>query len=133
MRKEDADMFSARLNKILEQYPDVREELEKYVSNRKKIFETMFTKPEEFAETFWTEVMEFIEENAHVKGFVSEMLVVLEITAMARYMLMSSVKEMLELGKVEEVKALLEDNEKKFFWYNLKLTEDEDNNEDNER
>ena len=134
MRKEDADMFSKELNKIFEQYPDVRKELAKYVENRKKIFESIFNKPEEFAQTFWSDVIEFLGRNAHIKGLVSEMLVIIEILCLTRHICLSSIKEMLEQGKMDEVMRLLDNNETNGFWYNLITTEDdEDNDEDNGR
>ena len=132
MRKEDAEMFSKELDKIFKQYPDVSKELEKYVKNRKKIFETMFTKPVEFAQTFWSDVIEFLGRNAHIKGLVSEMLVIIEILCLTRHIYLSSIKEMLEQGKMDEVMRLLDNSETNDFWCNLIITEDdEDNNEDN--
>lgn len=134
MRKEDADMFSKELNKIFEQYPDVRKELAKYVENRKKIFESIFNKPEEFAQTFWSDVIEFLARNAHIKGLVSEMLVIIEILCVTRHIFFSSIKEMLEQGRADGVLRMLNDCENNSFWYNLIITEDnEDNNEDNGR
>lgn len=134
MRRQDADMFSKELNKIFEQYPDVRKELAKYVENRKKIFESIFNKPEEFAQTFWSDVIEFLARNAHIKGFVSEMLVIIEILCVTRHIFFSSIKEMLEQGRADGVLRMLNDCENNSFWYNLIITEDnEDNNEDNGR
>ena len=134
MRKEDADMFSKELNKIFEQHPDVRKELAKYVENRKKIFESIFNKPEEFAQTFWSDVIEFLGRNAHIKGLVSEMLVIIEILCVTRQIFFSSIKEMLEQGRADGVLRMLNDCENNSFWYNLIITEDnEDNNEDNGR
>ena len=131
MRKEDAEMFSNELNKIFEQYPDVRKELAKYVENRKEIFESIFNKPEEFAQTFWSDVIEFLGRNAHIKGLVSEMIVIIEILCLTRHICLSSIKEMLEQGKMDEVMRLLDNNETNSFWYDLIITEDEDNNENN--
>lgn len=131
MRKEDADMLSKELNKIFEQYPDVRKELAKYVENRKKIFESIFNKPEEFAQTFWSDVIEFLGRYAHIKGVVSEMLVIIEILCVTRHIYFSSIKEMLEMGRADGVLRMLNDCENNSFWYNLIITEDEDNNEDN--
>lgn len=134
MRKEDADMFSKELNKIFEQYPDVRKELAKYVENRKKIFESIFNKPEEFAQTFWSDVIEFLARNAHIKGLVSEMLVIIEILCVTRHIFFSSIKEMLEQGRADGVLRMLNDCENNSFWYNLIITEDNENNdEDNGR
>lgn len=134
MRRQDADMFSKELNKIFEQYPDVRKELAKYVENRKKIFESIFNKPEEFAQTFWSDVIEFLARNAHIKGLVSEMLVIIEILCVTRHIFFSSIKEMLEQGRADGVLRMLNDCENNSFWYNLIITEDnEDNNEDNGR
>ena len=124
-------MFSKELNKIFEQYPDVRKELAKYVENRKKIFESIFNKPEEFAQTFWSDVIEFLGRYAHIKGVVSEMLVIIEILCVTRHIYFSSIKEMLEMGRADGVLRMLNDCENNSFWYNLIITEDEDNNEDN--
>ena len=124
-------MFSKELNKIFEQYPDVRKELAKYVENRKKIFESIFNKPEEFAQTFWSDVIEFLGRYAHIKGVVSEMLVIIEILCVTRHIYFSSIKEMLEMGRADGVLRMLNDCENNSFWYNLIITEDEDNNENN--
>ena len=131
MRREDADMFSKELNKIFEQYPDVRKELAKYVENRKKIFESIFNKPEEFAQTFWSDVIEFLGRYAHIKGVVSEMLVIIEILCVTRHIYFSSIKEVLEMGRADVALRVLNDCENNIFWHNLIITEDEDNNEDN--
>lgn len=79
-------------------------------------------------------MIEFLGRNAHIKGLVSEMLVIIEILCLTRHIFFSSIKEMLEQGRADGVLRMLNDCENNSFWYNLIITEDnENNNEDNGR
>lgn len=131
MRREDAKMLSERLTKILQQHPDVCKEAAKYFENRKKMTISMISEPEEFANSYWVNLADYIVNNAHVKGLVVEFLKLIDVSRNLKGLALIAIKGYLERGEVTDALYLINNNLNANFGFDFKTEDNEDNNENN--
>ena len=109
MRTQDAKLFSDGLIEIMASRPDVLESVAEYFKNSDQIREAVITDLGKFSNDTYREALEFMRKNADVKGFVLEIVKLIDkldfITESCLFLIMQSLKE----GHVKTVIAILEE------------------------
>ena len=109
MRTQDAKLFTDNLAEIVASRPDVLESVTEYFKNSDQIREAAITDLGKFSNDTYREALEFMRKNADVKGFVLEIVKLIDkldfITESCLFLIMQSLKE----GHVKTVIAILEE------------------------
>ena len=109
MRAKDAKLFSDNLAEIVASRPDVLESVAEYFKNSDQIREAAITDLGKFSNDTYREALEFMRKNADVKGFVLEIVKLIDkldfITESCLFLIMQALKE----GHVKTVIAILEE------------------------
>ena len=109
MRTQDAKLFTDNLAEIVASRPDVLESVTEYFKNSDQIREAVITDLGKFSNDTYREALEFMRKNADVKGFVLEIVKLIDkldfITESCLFLIMQALKE----GHVKTVIAILEE------------------------
>ena len=131
MRTQDAKLFTDNLAEIVASRPDVLESVTEYFKNSDQIREAAITDLGKFSNDTYREALEFMRKNADVKGFVLEIVKLIDkldfITESCLFLIMQALKE----GHVKTVIAILEEYFGNSMFINKIAQDNEDNNENN--
>ena len=130
MRTQDAKLFTDNLAEIVASRPDVLESVTEYFKNSDQIREAAITDLGKFSNDTYREALEFMRKNADVKGFVLEIVKLVDkfdFIAEASFFL---IKESFKAGNGKTVIEILDGYfEDSVILY--KVDKDENNNENN--
>ena len=131
MRTQDAKLFTDNLAEIVASRPDVLESVTEYFKNSDQIREAAITDLGKFSNDTYREALEFMRKNADVKGFVLEIVKLIDkldfLTETGFFLIYQS----LQGGKTKEVMEILDEYFKNMVFLNITRIDDENNNENN--
>lgn len=131
MRAKDAKLFSDGLKEILASRPDVLDSVTEYFKTCDQIREAAILDLGKFSNDTYREAMEFMRKNADAKGFVLEIVKLidkLDFLAETGFFL---IYQSLQGGKTKEVMEILDEYFKNMVFLNITRIDNENNNENN--
>ena len=131
MRTQDAKLFTDNLAEIVASRPDVLESVTEYFKNSDQIREAAITDLGKFSNDTYREALEFMRKNADVKGFVPEIVKLIDKLDFLAETGLFLIYQSLQGGKTKEVMEILDEYFKNMVFLNITQIDNEDNNEDN--
>ena len=131
MRTQDAKLFTDNLAEIVASRPDVLESVTEYFKNSDQIREAAITDLGKFSNDTYREALEFMRKNADVKGFVLEIVKLIDKLDFLAETGLFLVYQSLQGGKTKEVMEILDEYFKNMVFLNITRIDDENNNENN--
>ena len=131
MRTQDAKLFTDNLAEIVASRPDVLESVTEYFKNSDQIREAAITDLGKFSNDTYREALEFMRKNADVKGFVLEIVKLIDKLDFLAETGLFLIYQSLQGGKTKEVMEILDEYFKNMVFLNITRIDDEDNNENN--
>ena len=132
MRTQDAKLFTDSLAEIVASRPDVLESVTEYFKNSDQIREAAITDLGKFSNDTYREALEFMRKNADVKGFVFEIVKLVDkfdfIANTTLFLIVQSLKK----GQAKELIEVLDKSFENMAFFKTQI-DNEDNNEDNGR
>ena len=132
MRTQDAKLFTDNLAEIVASRPDVLESVTEYFKNSDQIREAAITDLGKFSNDTYREALEFMRKNADVKGFVLEIVKLIDKLDFLAETGLFLIYQSLQGGKTKEVMEILDEYFKNMVFLNITQIDNEDNNENNE-
>lgn len=130
MRRDDAQFFTGSLIEIMASRPDVLESVTEYFKNCDQMRSEAIKNIGNFSNDVYSEVVELMRKNADVKGFVFEIVKLVDkfdfLAETTLYFIAKSLKE----GKTKEVIEILDEYFGNSMFIN-KITQDNENNNEN--
>ena len=131
MRAKDAKLFSDGLIEIMASRPDVLDSVTEYFKNRDQTRREAIKDIGNFSNDTYREVIELMRKNADVKGFVLEIVKLVDkfdfIAEATLFLISQSLKE----GDTKAVMAVLDEYFGNSMFINKIAQDNEDNNENN--
>ena len=131
MRTQDAKLFTDNLAEIVASRPDVLESVTEYFKNSNQIREAAITDLGKFSNDTYREALEFMRKNADVKGFVLEIVKLIDKLDFLAETGLFLIYQSLQGGKTKEVMEILDEYFKNMVFLNITRIDDENNNENN--
>ena len=131
MRTQDAKLFTDNLAEIVASRPDVLESVTEYFKNSGQIREAAITDLGKFSNDTYREALEFMRKNADVKGFVLEIVKLIDKLDFLAETGLFLIYQSLQGGKTKEVMEILDEYFKNMVFLNITRIDDENNNENN--
>lgn len=131
MRTQDAKLFTDNLAEIVASRPDVLESVTEYFKNSDQIREAAITDLGKFSNDTYREALEFMRKNADVKGFVPEIVKLIDKLDFLAETGLFLIYQSLQGGKTKEVMEILDEYFKNMVFLNITQIDNEDNNENN--
>ena len=131
MRTQDAKLFTDNLAEIVASRPDVLESVTEYFKNSDQIREAAITDLGKFSNDTYREALEFMRKNADVKGFVLEIVKLIDKLDFLAETGLFLIYQSLQGGKTKEVLEILDEYFKNIVFLNITRIDDENNNENN--
>ena len=131
MRTQDAKLFTDNLAEIVASRPDVLESVTEYFKNSDQIREAAITDLGKFSNDTYREALEFMRKNADVKGFVLEIVKLIDKLDFLAETGLFLIYQSLQGGKTKEVMEILDEYLKNMVFLNITQIDNEDNNENN--
>lgn len=131
MRTQDAKLFTDSLIEITASRPDVLNSVTEYFKTCDQIREAAISDLGKFSNDTYREAMEFMRKNADVKGFVLEIVKLIDKLDFLAETGLFLIYQSLQGGKTKEVMEILDEYFKNMVFLNITHIDDEDNNEDN--
>ena len=131
MRTQDAKLFTDNLAEIVASRPDVLESVAEYFKNSDQIREAAITDLGKFSNDTYREALEFMRKNADVKGFVLEIVKLIDKLDFLAETGLFLIYQSLQGGKTKEVMEILDEYFKNMVFLNITRIDDENNNENN--
>ena len=131
MRAKDAKLFTDNLAEIVASRPDVLESVTEYFKNSDQIREAAITDLGKFSNDTYREALEFMRKNADVRGFVLEIVKLIDKLDFLAETGLFLIYQSLQGGKTKEVMEILDEYFKNIVFLNITRIDDENNNENN--
>ena len=131
MRTQDAKLFTDNLAEIVASRPDVLESVAEYFKNCKQMRRDALPNIGEFSNDTYGELVEFLRKNADVKGFVPEIVKLIDKLDFLAETGLFLIYQSLQGGKTKEVMEILDEYFKNMVFLNITQIDNEDNNENN--
>ena len=131
MRTQDAKLFTDNLAEIVASRPDVLESVTEYFKNSDQIREAAITDLGKFSNDTYREALEVMRKNADVKGFVPEIVKLIDKLDFLAETGLFLIYQSLQGGKTKEVMEILDEYFKNMVFLNITQIDNEDNNENN--
>ena len=131
MRTQDAKLFTDNLAEIVASRPDVLESVTEYFKNSDQIREAAITDLGKFSNDTYREALEFMRKNADVKGFVLEIVKLIDKLDFLAETGLFLIYQSLQGGKTKEVMEILDEYFKNMVFLNITQIDNENNNENN--
>ena len=131
MRTQDAKLFTYNLAEIVASRPDVLESVTEYFKNSDQIREAAITDLGKFSNDTYREALEFMRKNADVKGFILEIVKLIDKLDFLAETGLFLIYQSLQGGKTKEVMEILDEYFKNMVFLNITQIDNEDNNENN--
>ena len=130
MRTQDAKLFTDNLAEIVASRPDVLESVTEYFKNSDQIREAAITDLGKFSNDTYREVIELMRKNADVKGFVFEIVKLVDkfdfIANTTLFLIVQSLKK----GQAKELIEVLDKSFENMAFFKTQI-DNENNNENN--
>ena len=131
MRTQDAKLFTDNLAEIVASRPDVLESVTEYFKNSDQIREAAITDLGKFSNDTYREALEFMRKNADVKGFVLEIVKLVDRFDFLEETTLFMIDESLKQGHTKEIIEILDEYFENMVFLEITHLDNEDNNEDN--
>lgn len=131
MRTQDAKLFTDSLIEITASRPDVLNSVTEYLKTCDQIREAAISDLGKFSNDTYREAMEFMRKNADVKGFVLEIVKLIDKLDFLAETGLFLIYQSLQGGKTKEVMEILDEYFKNMVFLNITRIDNEDNNENN--
>lgn len=131
MRTQDAKLFADSLAEITASRPDVLESVTEYFKNCDQIREAAILDLGKFSNDTYREATEFMRKNADVKGFVLEIVKLIDKFDYLAETGLFLIYQSLQGGKTKEVLEILDEYFENMVFLKITRKDDENNNEDN--
>ena len=131
MRTQDAKLFTDNLAEIVASRPDVLESVTEYFKNSDQIREAAITDLGKFSNDTYREALEFMRKNADVKGFVLEIVKLIDKLDFLAETGLFLIYQSLQGGNTKELMEILDEYFKNMVFLNITQIDNEDNNENN--
>lgn len=131
MRTQDAKLFTDSLKEITASRPDVLNSVTEYFKTCDQIREAAILDLGKFSNDTYREAMEFMRKNADVKGFVLEIVKLIDKLDFLAETGLFLIYQSLQGGKTKEVMEILDEYFKNMVFLNITRIDDENNNENN--
>ena len=131
MRTQDAKLFTDNLAEIVASRPDILESVTEYFKNSDQIREAAITDLGKFSNDTYREALEFMRKNADVKGFVLEIVKLIDKLDFLAETGLFLIYQSLQGRKTKEVMEILDEYFKNMVFLNITRIDDENNNENN--
>ena len=131
MRTQDAKLFTDNLAEIVASRPDVLESVTEYFKNSDQIREAAITDLGKFSNDTYREALEFMRKNADVKGFVLEIVKLIDKLDFLAETGLFLIYQSLQGGKTKEVMEILDEYFENTVFFKITQIDNENNNENN--
>lgn len=131
MRKRDAELFMNSLLEITVPRPDVFNSVTEYFKNRDETRREVIKGIGNFSNDTYREVIELMRKNADVKGFVLEIVKLVDRFDFLEETTLSMIAQSLKQGQTKEIIEILDEYFENTVFLKIKQIDNEDNNENN--
>ena len=131
MRAKDAKLFSDGLIEIMASRPDVFNSVTEYFKNRDQTRREAIKDIGNFSNDTYREVIELMRKNADVKGFVLEIVKLVDRFDFLEETTLFMIAQSLKQGQTKELIEILDEYFENTVFIKITQIDNEDNNEDN--
>ena len=131
MRKKDAELFSDGLKEILASRPDVLDSVTGYFKNRDQTRREAIKDIGNFSNDTYRGVIELMRKNADVKGFVLEIVKLVDRFDFLEETTLFMIDESLKQGHTKEIIEILDEYFENTVFFKITQIDNENNNENN--
>ena len=132
MRAKDAKLFSDGLIEIMASRPDVLDSVTGYFKNRDQTRREAIKDIGKFSYDTYLEAIEFMRKNADVKGFVLEIVKLVDRFDFLEETTLFMIDESLKQGHTKEIIEILDEYFENTVFFKITQIDNENNNENNE-
>ena len=131
MRAKDAKLFSDGLIEIMASRPDVLDSVTGYFKNRDQTRREAIKDIGNFSNDTYREAMELMRKNADVKGFVLEIVKLVDRFDFLEETTLFMIDESLKQGHTKEIIEILDEYFENTVFFKITQIDNENNNENN--
>ena len=131
MRAKDAKLFSDGLIEIMASRPDVLDSVTGYFKNRDQTRREAIKDIAKFSNDTYREVIELMRKNADVKGFVLEIVKLVDRFDFLEETTLFMIDESLKQGHTKEIIEILDEYFENTVFFKITQIDNENNNENN--
>ena len=131
MRREDSKLYVGALAEIMASRPDISDSVNEYFKNCDETRREAIKDIAKFSNDTYREVIELMRKNADVKGFVPEIVKLIDKLDFLAETGLFLIYQSLQGGKTKEVMEILDEYFKNMVFLNITQIDNEDNNENN--
>ena len=131
MRAKDAKLFSDGLIEIMASRPDVLDSVTGYFKNRDQTRREAIKDIGNFSNDTYRGVIELMRKNADVKGFVLEIVKLVDRFDFLEETTLFMIDESLKQGHTKEIIEILDEYFENTVFFKITQIDNEDNNENN--
>ena len=131
MRAKDAKLFSDGLIEIMASRPDVLDSVTGYFKNRDQTRREAIKDIGNFSNDTYRGVIELMRKNADVKGFVLEIVKLVDRFDFLEETTLFMIDESLKQGHTKEIIEILDEYFENTVFFKITQIDNENNNEDN--
>ena len=131
MRAKDAKLFSDGLIEIMASRPDVLDSVTGYFKNRDQTRREAIKDIGNFSNDTYRGVIELMRKNADVKGFVLEIVKLVDRFDFLEETTLFMIAQSLKQGQTKEIIEILDEYFENTVFIKITQIDNEDNNEDN--
>ena len=131
MRKRDAELFTNSILEVMASRPDVFNSVTEYFKNRDQTRREDFKDIGNFSNDTYREVIELMRKNADVKGFVLEIVKLVDRFDFLEETTLFMIAQSLKQGQTKEIIEILDEYFENTVFIKITQIDNEDNNEDN--
>ena len=131
MRKKDAKLFSDGLIEIMASRPDVLDSVTGYFKNRDQTRREAIKDIGNFSNDTYRGVIELMRKNADVKGFVLEIVKLVDRFDFLEETTLFMIDESLKQGHTKEIIEILDEYFENTVFFKITQIDNENNNENN--
>ena len=131
MRAKDAKLFSDGLIEIMASRPDVLDSVTGYFKNRDQTRREAIKDIGNFSNDTYREVIELMRKNADVKGFILEIVKLVDRFYFLEETTLFMIDESLKQGHTKEIIEILDEYFENTVFFKITQIDNENNNENN--
>ena len=131
MRKRDAELFTNSILEVMASRPDVFNSVTEYFKNRDQTRREDFKDIGNFSNDTYREVIELMRKNADVKGFVLEIVKLVDRFDFLEETTLFMIAQSLKQGQTKEIIEILDEYFENTVFFKITQIDNENNNENN--
>lgn len=131
MRKKDAELFTNGILEVMASRPDVFNSVTEYFKNRDETRREAIKDIGNFSNDTYREAIELMRKNADVKGFVPEIVKLVDRFDFLEETTLFMIAQSLKQGQTKEIIEILDEYFENSVFFKITQIDNEDNNEDN--